>query len=56
MNLELTDEQSFLREAAREALSRVKTIALAREAIEDPTALARPVADRPRGRLDRACS
>ncbi len=39
MNLELTDEQSFLREAAREALSRVKTIALAREAIEDPSAL-----------------
>jgi alkylation response protein AidB-like acyl-CoA dehydrogenase len=38
MNLELTDEQSFLREAAREALSRVKTIALAREAIEDPSA------------------
>ncbi len=36
MNLELTDEQSFLREAAREALSRVKTVALAREAIEDP--------------------
>ena len=39
MNLELTDEQSFLREAAREALSRVKTIALAREALEDPAVL-----------------
>jgi alkylation response protein AidB-like acyl-CoA dehydrogenase len=39
MNLELTDEQSFLREAAREALSRVKTIALAREALEDASVL-----------------
>ena len=39
MNLELTDEQTFLREAARDALSRVKTIALAREALEDPSAL-----------------
>src|SRR6185295_6514677 len=39
MNLELTDEQSFLREAAREALSRVKTVAAARDALEDPTAL-----------------
>ena len=39
MNLELTDEQSFLREAAREALSRVKTVAAAREALEDPAAL-----------------
>jgi alkylation response protein AidB-like acyl-CoA dehydrogenase len=39
MNLELTDEQSFLREAAREALSRVKTVAAAREALEDPVAL-----------------
>ena len=38
MNLELTDEQSFLREAAREALSRVKTVAAAREALEDPAA------------------
>jgi alkylation response protein AidB-like acyl-CoA dehydrogenase len=38
MNLELTDEQSFLREAAREALSRVKTVAAAREALEDPSA------------------
>ncbi|HEV2774090.1 MAG TPA: acyl-CoA dehydrogenase family protein, partial [Solirubrobacteraceae bacterium] len=39
MNLELTDEQSFLRDAARDALSRVKTVALAREALEDPAAL-----------------
>ena len=39
MNLELTDEQTFLRDAARDALSRVKTIALAREAIEDPGVL-----------------
>ncbi|HVF79630.1 MAG TPA: acyl-CoA dehydrogenase family protein, partial [Solirubrobacteraceae bacterium] len=39
MNLELTDEQSFLREAAREALSRVKTVAAARDALEDPAAL-----------------
>ncbi|MBW3652482.1 MAG: acyl-CoA dehydrogenase family protein, partial [Actinobacteria bacterium] len=38
MNLELTDEQSFLREAAREALSRVKTVAAARAALEDPAA------------------
>jgi alkylation response protein AidB-like acyl-CoA dehydrogenase len=39
MNLELTDEQTFLREAARDALSRVKTVALAREALEDPSQL-----------------
>ena len=39
MNLELTDEQMFLREAARDAFSRVKTIALAREALEDPAQL-----------------
>ena len=39
MNLELTDEQTFLRDAARDALSRVKTIALAREALEDPSVL-----------------
>jgi alkylation response protein AidB-like acyl-CoA dehydrogenase len=39
MNLELTDEQTFLREAAREALSRVKTVAAARDALEDPSAL-----------------
>jgi alkylation response protein AidB-like acyl-CoA dehydrogenase len=39
MNLELTDEQTFLREAARDALSRVKTVAAARDALEDPAAL-----------------
>ncbi|HWC26900.1 MAG TPA: acyl-CoA dehydrogenase family protein [Solirubrobacteraceae bacterium] len=39
VNLELTDEQAFLREAAREALSRVKTVAAARGALEDPSAL-----------------
>jgi alkylation response protein AidB-like acyl-CoA dehydrogenase len=39
MNLELTDEQSFLRDAARDALSRVNTVALAREALEDPSVL-----------------
>jgi len=39
MNLELTDEQTFLREAARDALSRVKTVAAAREALEDPAQL-----------------
>ncbi|HEX8159960.1 MAG TPA: acyl-CoA dehydrogenase family protein [Solirubrobacteraceae bacterium] len=39
MNLELTDEQTFLREAARDALSRVKTVAAARDALENPAAL-----------------
>jgi alkylation response protein AidB-like acyl-CoA dehydrogenase len=39
MNLELTDEQTFLREAARDALSRVRTVAAAREALEDPSRL-----------------
>jgi alkylation response protein AidB-like acyl-CoA dehydrogenase len=39
MNLELTDEQEFLRDAARDALSRVKTVAAARSAIEDPSTL-----------------
>ena len=34
MNLALSDEQEFLREAARGALSRVKTIEGAREALE----------------------
>jgi alkylation response protein AidB-like acyl-CoA dehydrogenase len=34
MNLALSDEQEFLREAARGALSRVKTIEAAREALE----------------------
>jgi len=39
MNLELTDEQQFLREAARDAFSRVKTVAAARDALEDSSAL-----------------
>ena len=38
MNLELSDEQELLREAARNALSRVKTIEAAREALEDEQA------------------
>lgn len=39
MNLELTDEQTFLREAARDAFSRSKPIAAARDALEDRGAL-----------------
>jgi alkylation response protein AidB-like acyl-CoA dehydrogenase len=39
MNFTLSDEQILLREAARGALSRHKTIEAAREALEDPTAL-----------------
>ena len=39
MNLALSDEQEFLREAARGALSRHKTLEAAREALEDPEAL-----------------
>ncbi|MGH2920035.1 MAG: acyl-CoA dehydrogenase family protein, partial [Solirubrobacteraceae bacterium] len=39
MNLELTDEQTFLREAARNALSRVPTVAAARDALEEPAVL-----------------
>ena len=39
MNLNLSDEQEFLREAARGALSRVKTVEAAREALEDESAL-----------------
>ena len=39
MDLELTDEQAFLRDAARDALSRVRTVAAAREALEDPARL-----------------
>jgi len=39
MNLELTDEQTFLREAARDAFSRVWTVAAARDALEDRSAL-----------------
>jgi alkylation response protein AidB-like acyl-CoA dehydrogenase len=39
MNFALSDEQEFLREAARNALSRHKTIEAARSALEDPSAL-----------------
>jgi alkylation response protein AidB-like acyl-CoA dehydrogenase len=39
MNFALSDEQEFLREAARGALSRFKTIEAAREALTDPGAL-----------------
>jgi alkylation response protein AidB-like acyl-CoA dehydrogenase len=39
MNFALSDEQEFLREAARGALSRFKTIEAAREALTDPSAL-----------------
>ncbi len=39
MNFALSDEQEFLREAARGALSRHKTIEAARHALEDPAAL-----------------
>jgi alkylation response protein AidB-like acyl-CoA dehydrogenase len=39
MNLALSDEQELLREAARNALARVKTVEAAREALEDPGAL-----------------
>src|SRR5258708_7524860 len=39
MNFALSDEQGLLREAARGALSRHKTIEAAREALEDPSVL-----------------
>jgi alkylation response protein AidB-like acyl-CoA dehydrogenase len=39
MNLSLSDEQILLREAAQTALSRHRTIAAARAALEDPAAL-----------------
>ncbi len=39
MNFALSDEQVLLREAARGALSRLRTIEAAREALEDPSAL-----------------
>ena len=38
MNLELSDEQVLLREAAQNALSRVKTVEMARSALEDEQA------------------
>ncbi len=39
MNLALSDEQEFLRDAAKGALARFKTVEAAREALEDPTQL-----------------
>lgn len=39
MNFALSDEQELLREAARGALSRVKTVEAAREGLEDPSKL-----------------
>ncbi|MEJ7894723.1 MAG: acyl-CoA dehydrogenase family protein [Solirubrobacteraceae bacterium] len=39
MNLALSDEQEFLRDAAKGALARVATVAAAREALEDPSRL-----------------
>jgi alkylation response protein AidB-like acyl-CoA dehydrogenase len=39
MNFDLSDEQIFLREAARTALGRHKTVEAAREALENPAAL-----------------
>jgi alkylation response protein AidB-like acyl-CoA dehydrogenase len=39
MNFALSDEQEFLREAARGSLSRVKTVEAAREALEDQSKL-----------------
>lgn len=39
MNFALSDEQEFLREAARGALARFKTVEAARAALEDPAAL-----------------
>ena len=54
MNLALSDEQEFLREAARGALSRFATVEAAREALEQGAGrAARPVVGRPGGRLDR---
>ena len=55
MNFTLTDEQSLLREAARDALSRFKTIEAAREALERPDALPGPVALGRRRPAGRAC-
>jgi alkylation response protein AidB-like acyl-CoA dehydrogenase len=39
VNLALSDEQTFLQEAARDALARVKTIDAARTALQDPSTL-----------------
>ena len=54
MNLNLSDEQEFLREAARGALSRVKTVEAARDALEDGSSC--PTCGRWRSRpAGRAC-
>ena len=53
MNLALSDEQEFLREAARGALSRYKTIEAAREALDGPGALPDLWPTGGRGRLAR---
>jgi len=45
MNLELTDEQTFLREAARARSRVVKTIALRARCARGPGAAAEPLAD-----------
>src|SRR3954463_3425581 len=57
MNLALSDEQELLREAARNALARVKTVEAAREALEDPGALPDlwPTAVEGRGTRPRGC-
>jgi alkylation response protein AidB-like acyl-CoA dehydrogenase len=39
MNFALSDEQEFLRDAARDALGRAATLSAARDALEDPTAI-----------------
>ena len=50
MNLALSDEQVFLREAARGALSRFKTLEAAREALDGDEARC-PTCGRPPSRL-----
>ena len=47
MNLALSDEQVFLREAARGALSRFKTLEAAREALDGDAATRCPTCGRP---------
>ena len=49
MNLALSDEQEFLREAARGALSRFKTLQAAREALDGDESRC-PICGRPRAR------
>ncbi len=57
MNLALSDEQVLLREAARGALSRFKTLEEAREALDSGGGVDRcPICGRPRRRrAGRAC-